>query len=113
MYRICKIPEKKCSAGVLSGEFPVPVKHTKAKRDCRNEKVFSVPQVRQREDESHNVKDSQVCFQRILSEIKSILGSGSLKSHFWLFAMARLCLCLGQACLTLQVICLSVLHQSH
>lgn len=84
----------------------MPVKHTKAKRGCRNEKIFSVPQVRQQEDEWHNVKDSQVCFQRILSGTKSILGSGTVWKSCLAFCHGQVMPLPWAACLTLQVICL-------
>lgn len=91
----------------------MPVKHIKAKRGCRTVKAFSVPQVRQQEDEWHNVKDSQVCFQRILSEIKPLLGSGTVRKSCLAFCHGQVMPLPRAAYLTLQVICLSVLHQSH
>lgn len=69
--------------------------------------------MRQQEDERHDAKGGQVCFQSILSEIKSTPGSGTVQR-------SRLAFCHGPviplpwaASLTLQVMYLSVLHQSH
>lgn len=113
MYRTCKIPAEQTLCQCLSGEFLMLVKRTKSKRGCSIVKVLSVTNMRRREDEQHNAKGSQVCFQRILSEIKSIPGSGTVQRPL-------LALCHGPvvplpraASLTLQVIYLSVLHQSH
>jgi len=71
----------------------MPVKHEERGRSTV--KVLSVTQMKQQDGEWHNARGSQVCFQRILSEIKSILDSGTV--HVWLFAMAWLSLCLGQS----------------
>lgn len=91
----------------------MPVKRTKSKRDCSIVKVLSVIQMRQQEDERHNAKGSRVCFQRILSEIKSIPGSGTVQRSLSAFCHGLVIPWPWAASLTLQVIYLSVLHQSH
>lgn len=65
MYRICKIPAEDL-VPVFIWWVPCASQAYQGKRDFRIVKVFSVPQVRQQKNKWHDVKDSQVCFQRLL-----------------------------------------------
>lgn len=116
MYRTCKISSKKNRCQCLSGDFLTQVKPfhlcIKSERSCSIVKLLSATQMRQCEDGRHNAKCNQVCFQWILSEIKSILHSGKFRGHFWLFWHVLSIPLLWTALLSLQAMSYSVLHQS-
>lgn len=113
MYRTCKIPAKKFSASVYLVNSLCQSSIPSKKRGCSIVKVLSVTQMRQQEDERHNAKGSQVCFPRILSKIKSIPGSGTVQRSLLAFCHGLVIPLPRAASPTLQVIYLSVLHQSH